>query len=57
MKTILLAILGALLGFLAGAFYSVSFDISTWTESTRFMTLLFMFGAGCFGVVVGESVA
>lgn len=42
MKSILLAILGILLGFLAGAFYSVSFDIGQWTEDCRLATLLVM---------------
>lgn len=50
MKPILLAILGMVLGFLAGAFYSVSFDISQWSESCRFATLLLMaFGACSLG--------
>jgi hypothetical protein len=48
MKTILFAILGALLGFLMGAFYNVGFDISLWSEGSRFMALLMMtFGAIC----------
>ena len=42
MKTILLAILGVLLGFLAGAFYNVGFDISQWSQDGRFATLIVM---------------
>jgi hypothetical protein len=49
MKTILFAILGALLGFLMGAFYNVGFDISLWSEGSRFVTLLAMMICGMFG--------
>lgn len=42
MKPILLAILGVLLGFLAGAFYNVGFDISQWSEGCRITILIIM---------------
>ena len=55
MKAILLAILGIVLGFLAGAFYSVGFDISQWSDDCRFATLLCMFFAGAFGTWIGAE--
>jgi hypothetical protein len=42
MKSVLLAALGALLGFLMGAFYNAGFDIALWSDSSRFATLLVM---------------
>jgi hypothetical protein len=54
MKTILFAILGALLGFLMGAFYNVGFDISLWEESSRFAILIVMSLLSCLGVWAGE---
>ena len=54
MKTTLFAILGALLGFLMGAFYSVGFDIGQWSPDCRLLTLLVMITGSMFGGALGE---
>jgi hypothetical protein len=55
MKATLLAILGALIGFLMGAFYNVGFDISLWSNDSRFATemiMVFMAFCGGFGKLI-----
>jgi hypothetical protein len=54
MKTIFFAILGALLGFLMGAFYNVGFDISLWSADSRMATLMTMFITSLGGLLLGE---
>ena len=49
---IISALTGVLVGYLAIAFYEVSFDISNWTEGSRFACLMMMFFLGFLGYVV-----
>lgn len=38
-------LIAALVAYLIGAFYSAGFDISQWTDGTRFVTCMTMVGA------------
>ena len=40
MKTIAIALLGMLFVYMMGAFYNVSFDISLWSDTCRFFSLM-----------------
>lgn len=49
---IISALIGVLVGYLSIAFYEVSFDISNWTEGSRFAGLMMMFFLGSISCVV-----
>lgn len=49
MKNIFVAIALAVIAYLLGAFYNVSFDISVWSADCRFVTLVSMVCGAVFG--------
>lgn len=54
---ILLTITGGALGYLAGAFFSASFDIAAWSDSARFLTLMLMAVLAVGGFFIGATAA
>lgn len=53
MKIVLFAIIGAILGYMVVVFYNVGFDISLWSQESRFMAIMLMFFGAMGGVVAG----
>ena len=52
-KIVALAVLGALLGYLSMAFYTASFDITTWGNGDRLVGIILLWiGVWC-GAIVG----
>lgn len=43
MKDIIISIVITIVSYLVGAFYNASFDLSYWSESSRYFTLLIWF--------------